>query len=115
MSDYEFNVAILGAGCTRVMGVNKGLLHVYGEAETGRPLGAEAIGPQAEHLARLLARPIARNITGADALERPFYHPVIEEGLRSTLRDFDNKFGFGRNPPLGCIDHGPGARSSGSD
>ena len=96
-------------GRARVMGVNKGLLHVYGEAETGRLLGAELIGPQAEHLAHLLAWSIAGNITVADALERPFYHPVIEEGLRSALRDLNNKLGFGPNPPLRCIDCGPGA------
>jgi dihydrolipoamide dehydrogenase len=24
-------------------------------------------------------------------LEMPFYHPVIEEGLRTALRDLDNK------------------------
>jgi len=96
-------------GRARVMGVNKGLLHVYGEAETGRLLGAEMIGPQAEHLAHLLAWSIAGNITAGDALERPFYHPVIEEGLRSALRDLNNKLGFGPNPPLRCIDCGPGA------
>lgn len=96
-------------GRARVMGVNKGLLHVYGESETGRLLGAELVGPQAEHLAHLLAWSIAGNITVAEALERPFYHPVIEEGLRSALRDLNNKLGFGPNPPLRCIDCGPGA------
>jgi len=103
------SVSFEDQGRARVMGVNKGLLHVYGEAGTGRLLGAEMIGPQAEHLAHLLAWSIGGNIAVGDALERPFYHPVIEEGLRSALRDLNNKLGFGPNPPLRCIDCGPGA------
>ena len=96
-------------GRARVMGVNKGLLHVYGEAGSGRLLGAEMIGPQAEHLAHLLAWSIAGRMTVTEVLERPFYHPVIEEGLRSALRKLNGKLGFGANPPLRCIDCGPGA------
>lgn len=42
-------------GRARVMGVNRGRLHVYGNPETGRFLGAEMVGPEAEHLAHLLA------------------------------------------------------------
>ena len=42
-------------GRSRVMLMNKGLLRVYGEQNTGRFLGAEMIGPRAEHLAHLLA------------------------------------------------------------
>lgn len=96
-------------GRSRVMGVNKGLLRVYGEHDTGRLLGAEMIGPQAEHLAHLISWTIASNLSAAEALQRPFYHPVIEEGLRSALRDLNSKIGFGPNPPLRCIDCGPGA------
>lgn len=103
------SVSFEDQGRTRVMGINKGLLHVYGEAETGRLLGAEMIGPQAEHLAHLLSWSIAGNISVTEALERPFYHPVIEEGLRTALRDLNQKLGFGPNPPLRCIDCGPGA------
>ncbi|WP_415400876.1 dihydrolipoyl dehydrogenase [Tateyamaria sp. SN3-11] len=96
-------------GRARVMGVNKGLLHVYAEKDTGLLLGAELIGPAAEHLAHLLAWSITGGITVSEALERPFYHPVIEEGLRTALRDVNSKLGFGPNPPLRCIDCGPGA------
>ncbi|MEL6257708.1 MAG: dihydrolipoyl dehydrogenase [Pseudomonadota bacterium] len=96
-------------GRARVMGINKGLLRVYGEEGTGRFLGAEMIGPAAEHLTHLLAWSIESKATVDELLQRPFYHPVIEEGLRSALRDLSHALGFGPNPPLRCIDCGPGA------
>jgi dihydrolipoamide dehydrogenase len=45
------------------------------------------IGPDAEHLAHLLAWALQMRLTVAQMLEMPFYHPVVEEGLRSALRD----------------------------
>jgi dihydrolipoamide dehydrogenase len=74
-------------GRSRVMLRNRGLLHVYAEIGTGRLLGAEMTGPDAEHLAHLLAWAIQGKLTVHEALERPFYHPVVEEGLRTALRD----------------------------
>lgn len=74
-------------GRSRVMGVNQGLLHVYAERGSGRFLGAEMIGPRAENLAHLLAWSHQQGLTVAQMLEMPFYHPVIEEGLRTALRD----------------------------
>jgi len=74
-------------GRSRVMRVNRGRLHVYGERASGRFLGAEMIGPAAEHLGHLLAWSAQRGDTVQAMLDSPFYHPVIEEGLRSALRD----------------------------
>lgn len=74
-------------GRSRVMGVNQGLLHVYADRIGGRFLGAEMIGPRAENLAHLLAWSHQQGLTVAQMLEMPFYHPVIEEGLRTALRD----------------------------
>jgi dihydrolipoamide dehydrogenase len=74
-------------GRSRVMLQNKGLLHVYADQATGRFLGAEMAGPRVEHLAHLLAWAHQRGETVAEMLEKPFYHPVIEEGLRTALRD----------------------------
>ena len=91
------------------MGVNQGLLHVYAQKDTGQLLGAEMIGPAAEHLAHLLAWAIQGQQSVEQILQNPFYHPVIEEGLRSALRDVNSRLGFGPNPPLRCIDCGPGA------
>jgi len=74
-------------GRSRVMLKNKGMLHVYAEKDTGRFLGAEMIGPAAEHIGHLLAWAVQQKLTIAQMLEMPFYHPVIEEGLRTALRD----------------------------
>jgi dihydrolipoamide dehydrogenase len=95
-------------GRARVIGKNVGLLRVYGERDSGLLLGAEIIGPAAEHLAHLLAWTIESKLTVTEVLQRPFYHPVIEEGLRTALRNLAAALEFGPNPPLRCIDCGPG-------
>jgi dihydrolipoamide dehydrogenase len=64
-----------------------GLLRVHAERDSGRLLAAEMCVPSAEHLAHLLALAVERGMTVADMLAMPFYHPVLEEGLRSALRD----------------------------
>lgn len=95
-------------GRSRVMGLNRGILRIYGDRPSGLLLGAELIGPSAEHLAHLIAWSIESRLTVPELLERPFYHPVIEEGLRTALRHLNHELGFGPNPPLRCIDCGPG-------
>lgn len=74
-------------GRSRVLLQNRGLLHLYAERSTGRLLGAEMAGPRAEHLGHLLAWAHQQRLTVAEMLAMPFYHPVIEEGLRTALRD----------------------------
>lgn len=74
-------------GRSRVMLKNHGLLHVYAERSTGLFLGAEMVGPSAEHIGHLLAWAVQQQLTIARMLEMPFYHPVVEEGLRTALRD----------------------------
>lgn len=74
-------------GRSRVMLKNKGLLNVYADALTGRFLGAEMIGPSAEHIGHLLAWAHQQELSINEMLAMPFYHPVIEEGLRTALRD----------------------------
>jgi dihydrolipoamide dehydrogenase len=78
-------------GRARVLLKNKGLLNVYADLATGRFLGAEMLAPAAEHLAHLLAWARQNKMTVTQMLEMPFYHPVIEEGLRTALRDLDVK------------------------
>jgi dihydrolipoamide dehydrogenase len=78
-------------GRSRILLKNKGLLHVYGDLATGRFLGAEMLAPAGEHLAHLLAWALQNKMTLPQMLEMPFYHPVIEEGLRTALRDLDVK------------------------
>ncbi len=84
-------VSFANQGRSRVMLRNQGLLHVYAETGTGRFLGAEMLGPDAEHIGHLLAWALQMNLTVAQMLEMPFYHPVVEEGLRTALRDAQAK------------------------
>lgn len=81
------SVSFEDQGRSRVMGKNKGLLRIYAEEGTGRFLGAEMFGPRVEHLAHLLAWAHQTDMTIDEMLEMPFYHPVVEEGLRTALRD----------------------------
>lgn len=74
-------------GRSRVMLQNRGALRVYADPETERLLGAEMAGPRAEHLAHLLAWAHQQEMTIERMLSMPFYHPVVEEGLRTALRD----------------------------
>ena len=53
--------------------------------------GAEMFGPGMEHLAHLLAWAVQSRMTVEQALSMPFYHPVLEEGLRTALRDLAYK------------------------
>ncbi|MFV0283900.1 MAG: dihydrolipoyl dehydrogenase [Castellaniella sp.] len=74
-------------GRSRVMQRNQGLLHVYMRKSDQRFLGAEMVGPDAEHVAHLLAWALQMELTVPQMLDLPFYHPTIEEGIRTALRD----------------------------
>lgn len=87
-----------GQGRSRVMRRNRGLLRVYGEYGTGRFLGAEMIAPDAEHLAHLLAWAVQAELTVEDMLASPFYHPVVEEGVRTALRLLERELHLGPMP-----------------
>ena len=84
-------VSFANQGRARVMGQNRGLLRVYGDRECCCIVGAEMFGPRVEHMAHLLAWMTQERITVQRALQMPFYHPVIEEGLRTALRDLAAK------------------------
>lgn len=81
---------------------NKGLLRVYASADDARLLGAEMCAPAAEHMAHLLALAISRELTVHDLLAMPFYHPVLEEGLRTALRELAQKSGLSRSDLSAC-------------
>lgn len=84
-------VSFENQGRSRVMLKNQGILRVYADAVTGCFLGAEMFGPRAEHLAHLLAWAHQSGLSIEAMLQMPFYHPVIEEGLRTALRDANAK------------------------
>ncbi len=102
-------VAFDDQGRSRVMGKNQGLLKVYAEHGTGLLLGAEMFGPAAEHIGHLLAWALQQRMTVGEMLEMPFYHPVIEEGLRTALRDVNAQLHLGPAMVARCLDCGPGA------
>lgn len=78
-------------GRSRIMGVNCGLLHIYACKETDKILGASMVAPDAEYIAHILAVAISNELSIKTLLETPFYHPTILEGLRSALRDAQDK------------------------
>ncbi len=79
-------VSFEGQGRAIVMLQEKGLVRIYADKQSGKLLGAEIFAPNGEHLAHLLAWAIALDLTAPETLSLPFYHPVLEEGLRTALR-----------------------------
>ncbi|SFP97891.1 dihydrolipoamide dehydrogenase [Nitrosomonas cryotolerans] len=73
-------------GRARIMGENRGMLKVYASKRNQVILGACMIAPGGEHLSHLLALAVQQKLTVAQLLEFPFYHPVLEEGLRTALQ-----------------------------
>ncbi len=101
-------VSFENQGRSRVMLKNKGLLNIYAEYGSGLFLGAEMFGPRAEHIAHLLAWAVEKKMCIPEMLEMPFYHPVIEEGLRTALRDANEKLHIGPGLDETSIECGPG-------
>ena len=104
----EGKVSFEGQGRSIVKLKEKGLLKVYADAKSGLILGAEIFVPSGEHLAHLLSWAIQKDMTVYEALSMPFYHPVIEEGLRTALRDLATKIIPDTRSPLEiavCQDH----------
>ena len=80
-------VSFHNQGRSRVMAKNQGMLKVYADKHSGILLGAEMFGPAAEHIGHLLAWAVQQSLTVNEILGMPFYHPVIEEGVRTAFRD----------------------------
>lgn len=89
----EGKVLFEGQGRSIIKLKEIGMLKVYGHRESGELLGAELFAPDGEHLAHLLAWVISQKLTVNQVLSLPFYHPVVEEGLRTALRDLRSKVG----------------------
>ncbi|WP_180177135.1 dihydrolipoyl dehydrogenase [Acinetobacter sp. YH12039] len=65
---------------------NKGAAEVYVDTINHTLLGAELFCAEAEHLAHLLAWMISEELSIHEILDKPFYHPTLEEGLRTALK-----------------------------
>ncbi|KQQ31036.1 dihydrolipoamide dehydrogenase [Duganella sp. Leaf126] len=94
-------------GRSRVMLQNKGLLRVYAEYRSGRFLGAEMIGPRAEHIGHLLAWAAQAGLSVSAMLDMPFYHPVVEEGVRTALRQLAHALADESKHDDPCVDCTP--------
>jgi dihydrolipoamide dehydrogenase len=93
-SGLEFEIGEVlfeGQGRSIVKLKEIGMLRVYGDKDSGLLLGAELFAPDGEHLAHLLSWVISEKLDVNKVLSLPFYHPVVEEGLRTALRDLRDK------------------------
>ncbi len=105
LDDLDAQTTLVGAfdygkqGRARIMHENAGLLRIYADKRDGRILGAAMAAPAAEHLVHLLALAVGQRLTVNDVLRMPFYHPTLEEGLRSALREIAREL-----PPCGISD-----------
>ena len=82
---------------------NHGQICVYADKADGRLRGAELLAPEGEHMAHLLALAIQQKLSVHDLLGMPFYHPTLEEGLRTALRDIARQLPAARESDLaGC-------------
>ena len=87
-------------GRARTAEKNNGLMRIYAEQESGLLLGAEMCVPAGEHMVHLLALAIQQNMTVRQLLGLPFYHPVLEEGMRTALRDLAAQLPYGHDTDL---------------
>lgn len=72
-------------GRATIQAKNHGAIELYGCPTSHKLLGAELLVHEAEHLAHLLTWSIQQGLTVTELLAMPFYHPVLEEGLRTAL------------------------------
>lgn len=73
-------------GRARIEARAMGLVHLYADPDDGRLRGAIVLCPAADHLGHLIAWSIEGGLTAGALLKLPFYHPVLEEGLKPALR-----------------------------
>ncbi len=88
-SNIEFITGLISyekQGRALVLGKNKGAAEVYVDKNSRKLLGAELFVESAEHMAHLLSWMISENLSIDQILEKPFYHPTLEEGLRTALK-----------------------------
>jgi dihydrolipoamide dehydrogenase len=74
-------------GRARVIAQAHGHVRVYVDRASGALVGAELFGPGVEHSAHLLAWAVGTRTPMAELLRLPVYHPTLEEGIRTALRD----------------------------
>jgi pyruvate/2-oxoglutarate dehydrogenase complex dihydrolipoamide dehydrogenase (E3) component len=78
-------------GKSILMNATTGFAKILAEPESGRLLGAEIVGPQADSLIHCLAGPLALGATVRDLLRAPWYHPTLAEILTYPLEEIAGK------------------------
>ncbi len=68
-----------------VMAEDHGVISLYADKQTKKLLGGEMMMPRAEHFTHLLAWAVENEMTVLDLVKMPFYHPVLEEAIQSTI------------------------------
>ncbi|WP_454253716.1 dihydrolipoyl dehydrogenase [Pseudomonas sp. Marseille-Q7302] len=74
-------------GRARAEARNQGVARFYAEPGTGKLTGAAMVGPGMDHIGHLLVLALIHGETASSLLDMPFYHPTLEEGLKSGLRE----------------------------
>lgn len=95
-------------GRARVIGRDVGLVRLYATRDDCIFRGAELFGPEAEHLAHLLSWSVQQRMTVQRLLRMPYYHPVLEEGLRTGLRRLARQLKVESSRPCEDLAKSPG-------
>ena len=69
-----------------VSATNEGAAEVYIDKFSRKLIGAELFVDSAEHLAHLLSWIISEDLSIDEILKKPFYHPTLEEGIRTAFK-----------------------------
>ncbi|MCK4501988.1 MAG: dihydrolipoyl dehydrogenase [Desulfuromonadales bacterium] len=64
---------------------HRGMIQVYVDKNSGVLLGGEIFGRGAEHMAQTLVLAIEHEMTVAEILQMPVYHPSLEEVMKTAL------------------------------
>jgi dihydrolipoamide dehydrogenase len=88
-------------GLAKVDARNAGRVRIYADRKDGKLTGAALFGPAMDHIGHLLAWSIERGDHASSLLQMPFYHPTLEEGLKSALRQICEAI---EDPKLGDLD-----------
>ncbi len=68
-----------------VMAEDHGVISLYADKNSKRLIGGELIMPYAEHFTHLLTWAVENEMTVQELVKMPFYHPVLEEAIQSTI------------------------------
>ena len=101
-------VSFENQGRARVMARAVGLARLYATRDDCIFRGAELFAPNAEHLAHLMSWSVQQRMTVQGMLRMPFYHPVLEEGLRTGLRALARKLKVESKGPCEDMAESPG-------